>query len=574
MTLRLFIISLCSLLFLASCGGSSSSSGAPGNDSVVVDSDGDGVADSNDNCFTQANANQINTDGDTEGDVCDGDDDADTILDGEDNCVLTANTDQADSDSDGIGDACDSDDNQEPEPGVDTDADDDGVADSGDNCVNDANSNQLDSDGDSIGNACDSDADNDGIEDATDNCSFTSNAGQQDRDGDGRGDACDDSDADGISDLLDNCYRTQNHNQLDSDGDGIGDVCESTDVVDGDKVIRFIAIGDTGTGNDGDPAHQQYQVAEMVRKVCALRGCDFAVLAGDNMYESGVQSVDDPLFDDAFEQPYGDLGIPFYVALGNHDNSLTLIGEGSQNARGDFQVQYTDSSPSGQWKMPQRFYTETFSAGGSEEPMLQLLALDSSPISHFFDDLSPAWSGEALDNYILEQRSYFQNQIASNDAPWKIALAHHPYVSNGQHGNAGNFDIEASPDPCLGPLPALSASCRGTDYQAFLENTFCDKVDVIITGHDHELYWLKPQASCGKTHFMVSGAGAKSREVVNATRNEAYFQMGETWGFFWVEIREDRLVGAAYTLYPDGSAYNESDSGQPLPVFEQILSKQ
>lgn len=342
-----------------------------------------------------------------------------------------------------------------------------------------------------------------------------------------------------------------------------------------EQTLRFIAIGDTGTGNDGDATHLQYQVAEMLKQVCEMRGCDFAVLAGDNMYESGVDGTDDPLFADAFEQPYGDIGIPFYVALGNHDNSVTLIGEGSQNAKGDVQVQYTDVSPSGTWKMPERFYTQTFTGSVGDDVFAQLFTLDSSPISHFFDDTSSQWSGDALDAYILSQANFMQEQLATSKAKWKIALAHHPYISNGQHGNAGQYDVGTAPDPCLGVGDVmLSSSCRGADYKAFLEATVCDEVDLFITGHDHELYWFKPQAGCGKTQQIVSGAGAKSREVFDATRNDAYFQLGMSWGFFWIELRDDRLVGAAYALYPDGSFYNADDQGRPLPVFEQVLMKQ
>ncbi len=73
---------------------------------VDVDTDGDGIKDSADNCPAVANADQKNTDGDSQGDACDVDDDNDTVLDASDNCPLIANADQQDTDSDGIGDAC------------------------------------------------------------------------------------------------------------------------------------------------------------------------------------------------------------------------------------------------------------------------------------------------------------------------------------------------------------------------------------------------------------------------------------------------------------------------------------
>ena len=205
----------------------------------VVDSDGDGVPDGQDNCPTVSNPNQADKDNDGIGDACDSTDDTDSDGDGipdtTDNCPNVSNANQADKDNDGIGDACDSTD--------DTDSDGDGIPDTTDNCPNVSNANQADKDNDGIGDACDStddtDSDGDGIPDTTDNCPNVSNANQADKDKDGIGDACDstddtDSDGDGIPDTTDNCPNVSNANQADKDNDGIGDACDSTDDTDSD----------------------------------------------------------------------------------------------------------------------------------------------------------------------------------------------------------------------------------------------------------------------------------------------------------------------------------------------------
>lgn len=72
-----------------------------------VDTDNDTVLDSNDNCPSIANEDQLDTDSDGLGDACDDDDDNDGISDMNDNCPLSANPLQEDADNDGIGDACD-----------------------------------------------------------------------------------------------------------------------------------------------------------------------------------------------------------------------------------------------------------------------------------------------------------------------------------------------------------------------------------------------------------------------------------------------------------------------------------
>jgi hypothetical protein len=79
----------------------------PDDASEVADTDGDLVGDNGDNCPADSNAEQVDTDGDESGDVCDADQDGDSVANDADNCPLSANLDQADADVNGQGDACD-----------------------------------------------------------------------------------------------------------------------------------------------------------------------------------------------------------------------------------------------------------------------------------------------------------------------------------------------------------------------------------------------------------------------------------------------------------------------------------
>ena len=81
-----------------------------------VDTDGDGVPDSTDNCDTVPNPSQTDTDGDAIGDVCEAappspDTDGDGVLNAEDNCPDVANPGQEDVNQNDVGDAC-----EPPEP--------------------------------------------------------------------------------------------------------------------------------------------------------------------------------------------------------------------------------------------------------------------------------------------------------------------------------------------------------------------------------------------------------------------------------------------------------------------------
>jgi Ca2+-binding RTX toxin-like protein len=78
-----------------------------GDETQDPDDDNDGAPDTTDNCGALPNPDQADSDGDGQGDACDGDDDADGVPDGADNCRTTGNADQADGDGDGVGSACD-----------------------------------------------------------------------------------------------------------------------------------------------------------------------------------------------------------------------------------------------------------------------------------------------------------------------------------------------------------------------------------------------------------------------------------------------------------------------------------
>lgn len=318
--------------------------------------------------------------------------------------------------------------------------------------------------------------------------------------------------------------------------------------------VRFVAFGDAGTGSE-----RQIAVGNAMAEVCAARGCDFALELGDNFYLSGVQSVDDAQFQSKFEIPYEKLNVPIYVTLGNHDNSQGP-GEGSDNTRGDYQVEYhyLAGRSSEKFRMPARYYSFTAPAG-SAAPLVEFFSLDSNPLTAILPDLDPAWNPVL---YAEEQLAWFNDALDNSTAAWKIAFAHHPYVSNGLHGNAGNYDG-------IPALPVLTAS--GQPWKEFLEASLCARGgDLFLQGHDHDLEWLKPVDSCGNTHFIVSGAAEGPRPFGDAGRNETFWQVDNELGFFWFEITRDSMTGAAYVL--DGLVLPAA-GGQPVAAFEQTVAK-
>ncbi len=313
-----------------------------------------------------------------------------------------------------------------------------------------------------------------------------------------------------------------------------------------EETVRFVALGDTGEGNLA-----QYFVADAMWEVCnAAGGCEFAVGLGDNIYDENPLYPSDTAFDRKFELPYQKLDFPFFMSLGNHDNDLVIDGTGGSNAAGDIQVDYhyREDRLSNKWQMPARYYQ--FSAPLQSEPdddrpsLIDFFVLDSNPMNSA-PDINPHYE---VNRYKKQQGAWLDEALGTSSSPWKIAYTHHPYLSNGSHGNAGRYDG-------LIPFELISTRISGEIYRQWFEQHVCGKVDLFIAGHDHDLQLLKSVPECGKTFFMVSGAGAKSRALKDRDRNVAYWQQDNTTGFFLLEISGNEMEVVAYTVNSEDGAY-------------------
>ena len=132
-----------------------------------------------------------------------------------------------------------------------------------------------------------------------------------------------------------------------------------------------------------------------------------------------------------------------------------------------------------------------------------------------------------LFNVAKEQEETVPSWLANIDSTWKIAYGHHPYLSNGRHGNAGSYDN----------LP-IDVIADGRFVKRFAEEVWCGKVDMYLAGHDHSRQWLG--VDCEGTSLVVSGAGSSTTALPG--NNPVLFQSDEL-GFLYVRIEGNTLTG-------------------------------
>ncbi|WP_420427663.1 metallophosphoesterase [Algiphilus sp.] len=310
---------------------------------------------------------------------------------------------------------------------------------------------------------------------------------------------------------------------------------------DAETPLNFIILGDAGTQDA-----VQSGLAETMQLVCeskateSVPGCHFAIAAGDNIYFFGAFSTQDPQFNTAFEDVYDGLDIPFYLVLGNHDNGAT----GQTTQLGDNQVEYTyrEGRPSQMWHMPARYYTHRWGN------VMELFAVDSDTIDGDSDSIS--LDGNAYDSAF--QREWLRKATELSPARWKISMSHYNYISNGNYG-------DGSPS-----------------FKAAMEESLCDRVQFHVQGHEHDLRWLKPVESCGRTEFIVSGAGGRTEtrpasnlgfEEREGDKNGISDYRGSA-GFMWATILGDTIRVEWY-----GENIEGLNPPEPVEVFTLTQSE-
>ena len=208
----------------------------------------------------------------------------------------------------------------------------------------------------------------------------------------------------------------------------------------------FCFVGDAGEVN----AIQSVVVSALTNSECTTLWHLGAIT------QLGVRSINDPELYESFLNPFKpflDTGIPFYLAVGNHDY------------KGDPKVYLEVAKQYPSIHHPNNFYTKKFGE-------LCFFILDTT----IFDKLYYFHKRGSQIRWLKEEVDRLKNQCK-----FSIALAHHPLFSSGDRDRAN---------------PQLAI---------FLENYVFGTFDIYVTGHNHV---LADEGDHKKTSQLISATGA------------------------------------------------------------------
>lgn len=258
------------------------------------------------------------------------------------------------------------------------------------------------------------------------------------------------------------------------------------------RMLSFLAVGDFGASTP---------IRSSVARTIAIFPHPDAVFAlGDNFYDYGIASEDDPRWTIDFEEAFRPR-CPWYAVLGNHDY---LSDPGAQVRRHGI----------GHWNMPARYYDKRFCFPGSTTDGVHVFFLDTFELAPSESLMNSQGMGMPMSQWrahqdrmnARRQLAWLDHGLKNSSMRWKMVVGHYPVFSDGAHGD--------NPELLRDLLPLLTKH----------------RVDFYLSGHDHHLAHLNE----GETQFLVSGMGC--RHVAPRSSVRSYSSVPQEIGLAFIRL--------------------------------------
>ncbi|XP_071488281.1 tartrate-resistant acid phosphatase type 5-like [Diadema antillarum] len=243
----------------------------------------------------------------------------------------------------------------------------------------------------------------------------------------------------------------------------------------------------------------EYAVARQMGKVASRHNAKFVLALGDNFYEQGVTSVDDPRFRETYEQVFHmpSLQVPWYVVGGNHDHY------------GNISAQVAYSKVSSRWKFPDLYHSHVFDIPNTGRKVAVIL-VDTVILCGLTDDKTTGSNlpGPVSHSAAEEQWEWLEKQLELlSTADYLIVAGHYPVWSIAEHGPTALLVSRL--------LPLLEKY----------------NVTAYLSGHDHNLQHIK-QGNSSVEYFVIGSA-----DVVDPSRKHA-----DSIPPSWLKFMDDNIA--------------------------------
>jgi tartrate-resistant acid phosphatase type 5 len=257
--------------------------------------------------------------------------------------------------------------------------------------------------------------------------------------------------------------------------------------------INILSVGDWGSAALGGYHLRNAQSTAYAMKIYASEYNPKLVLnTGDNFYYCGIQNTSDPQVNSDYVELFGNIDLPWYNTLGNHDYGFNP----------DAQLELNQTIP--QWIMDARYYHRRVIFNSSDiqnntyetsniSIALNVIVLDTNPcVNDYRGDDRAKWdpcsiqyplcspvAGECMfhENIINQscktQLDWFNTTLSNIPlTEWVFVIGHH---------KADEIDVE--------------------DFQSLLGS---NRVNLYLNGHNHN---LEHYSIDGDAKYMTTGAG-------------------------------------------------------------------
>lgn len=234
-----------------------------------------------------------------------------------------------------------------------------------------------------------------------------------------------------------------------------------------------IILGDTGNGSQA-----QYDVAYRIKKHCQQYDCYSAFIAGDIIYNNGVNTLSDTQFNSKFEQPYAQVDLVFNIAYGNHDyHGCTKC-----------YMDYSNISP--KWNMPFKYYKISY-------PEVDYFVINTESVTE-------------------RQQDWLRSGLETSKARWKVVIGHKPLITYEETHTGEKWEGRQE-----------------------IKSIICHDADVYVSGHSHLLEDIGKVTSCTVKQLISGGGGAALRDIVPNTKDKFFY---EGHGFLTMGVVNSNLT--------------------------------